>query len=147
MTFIPGYETSTKKMKYLFSIPLLLLLFTTCKKKDDFNPFNPSTPTPDPPAASRPGSIGIIGDTSDIQTTTKGGLVIMGDTSPILIKQNRTTWIVLGIATLLGLIAGAYFFYSKKKRSIATCEPWMRWRGLERSWPSSITRSTPGGMT
>ena len=70
-------------MKYLFSIPLLILLFTGCKKKDDFNPFNPSNPPPDPPAANRAGSIGIIGDTSDIQTTTKGGLVIMGGSTDV----------------------------------------------------------------
>lgn len=70
-------------MKFLLSIPLIILLFTGCKKEDDYNPFNPSNPPPDPPAAGRAGSIGIIGDTSDIQTTTKGGLVIMGGSTDV----------------------------------------------------------------
>lgn len=64
-------------MKFLFSIPLFILLFTGCKKDDNHNPFNPGVPPPEE-QVSRPASIGIIGDTSDIQTTTKGGLVIMG---------------------------------------------------------------------
>ena len=70
-------------MKFLFSIPLIILLFTGCKKEDDFNPFNPSQPPPTPPADTRPSSIGIIGDTADFQTTTKGGLVIMGGGSDV----------------------------------------------------------------
>ncbi len=69
-------------MKYLFSIPLLILLFTSCKKEDDYNPFNPSVPPPSQPAG-RAASLGIIGDTSDIQTTTKGGLVIMGGSTDV----------------------------------------------------------------
>ena len=69
-------------MKFLFSIPLIILLFTGCKKEDDFNPFNPSLPPP-VETVERPASIGILGDTSDIQTTTKGGLVIMGGGSDV----------------------------------------------------------------
>ncbi len=69
-------------MKFLFSIPLIILLFTGCKKKDDYNPFNPSVPTPEQPI-KRVGSIGIIGDTTDVKTTTRGGLVIMGGSSDV----------------------------------------------------------------
>lgn len=69
-------------MKFLFSIPLITLLFTACKKEDDFNPFNPSVPPP-VETVSRPGSIGVIGDTTDVQTTTKGGIVIMGGSTDV----------------------------------------------------------------
>ena len=70
-------------MKFLFSIPLIILLFTGCKKEDNFNPFNPGETPPPTSTDTRPASIGVIGDTSDIQTTTKGGLVIMGGGSDV----------------------------------------------------------------
>lgn len=69
-------------MKFLFFIPLYIFLFTSCKKKDDSNPFNPSVPPPTE-QNNRPGSIGIVGDTSDVQTTTKQGLVIMGGSTDV----------------------------------------------------------------
>ena len=69
-------------MKFLFYIPLIVLLSNGCDKKDDHNPFNPSVPQPEQPAG-RAGSIGIIGDTTDIQATTKAGLVIMGGSTDV----------------------------------------------------------------
>ncbi|MGN6533646.1 MAG: cyanophycinase [Ginsengibacter sp.] len=64
-------------MNFLFSLPLMVLPFTSCKKDDSDNPF--TRPVPPPVVTdSRPGSLGIIGDTSDVQTTTQGGVVIMG---------------------------------------------------------------------
>lgn len=69
-------------MKFLISIPLIILLFISCKKEDDYDPFNPSVPPPEQPVG-RAASIGIIGDTSDVQTTTKGGLVIMGGSTDV----------------------------------------------------------------
>lgn len=69
-------------MKFLFSIPLIILLFTGCKKEDDYNPFNPSVPPPEQPVG-RAASLGIIGDTTDVQTTTKAGLVIMGGSTDV----------------------------------------------------------------
>ncbi len=69
-------------MKFLISIPLIILLFTGCKKEDDFDPFNPSVPPPEQPAG-RAASLGIIGDTTDVQTSTKGGLVIMGGSTDV----------------------------------------------------------------
>lgn len=71
-----------KTMQFLFSIPLILVLFISCKKADDFDPFNPSV-TPPVETVERPGSLGIVGDTSDIQTTTKAGLVIMGGSTDV----------------------------------------------------------------
>lgn len=56
---------------------LLGFLLAGCGKEDDYNPFNPSNPGGDNPVL-RPASIGIIGDTSDVATFTKGGTVIMG---------------------------------------------------------------------
>ena len=70
-------------MKFLLSISLIIVLFTGCKKEDDHNPFNPGVPPPTPPADTRPASLGIIGDTADFQTTTSGGLVIMGGGSDV----------------------------------------------------------------
>lgn len=61
-------------------ILLILMVFLTwgCQKDDDTNPFNPPPPVNPPATETRTASIGIIGDTSDVQTNTTGGLVIMG---------------------------------------------------------------------
>ena len=69
-------------MKFFLSISLSFFLLTACEKPDDHNPFNPSVPPPVNPV-SRPGSLGIVGDTADIQTTTKGGVVIMGGSTDV----------------------------------------------------------------
>lgn len=65
-------------MKYVSSIALLFVIFLGCKKSENADPFNPRVPPPAEPAVTRPSSIGIIGDTTDIQTSSTGGLVIMG---------------------------------------------------------------------
>lgn len=65
-------------MRFSLYIALLsVFLFSGCEKADH-NPFDPSVPSPPDPPAARPGSIGIVGDIADVQTTTQGGLVIMG---------------------------------------------------------------------
>jgi cyanophycinase len=55
----------------------LIYGFSSCGNKELPNPFEPNAPKPTSPSI-RPGSLGILGDTTDVQTTTKGGLVIMG---------------------------------------------------------------------
>lgn len=60
----------------------IVFLIWGCQKDDNTNPFTPPPPV-NPPTNVRPASIGIIGDTSDVQTTTKGGLVIMGGGSDV----------------------------------------------------------------
>jgi len=65
-------------MRHFLSIFLFFFILASCKKTDNPDPFNPRVPPPSGTTVSRPGSIGIIGDTTDVQTTTKGGLVIMG---------------------------------------------------------------------
>ncbi|MEO6681358.1 MAG: cyanophycinase [Ginsengibacter sp.] len=69
-------------MKLLLSIFFSFLLLTGCEKPDNADPFNPSVPGQVKPV-DRPGSLGIIGDTSDIQTNTKAGLVIMGGSTDV----------------------------------------------------------------
>lgn len=65
-------------MKIFFQILLTIVLFTGCKKSyDPNNPFRPDAPHT-LPAAVRTASIGIVGDSADVQTTTKSGMVIMG---------------------------------------------------------------------
>ncbi len=58
---------------------LLLTVFVlaSCEKKEVKNPFDPDVPPPTNPSP-RMASIGIVGDTADVQTVTKTGLVIMG---------------------------------------------------------------------
>lgn len=63
-----------KKTGYLL---FAVLLFISCSKDNTPNPFDPNAPKPKP-VASRAASIGIIGDTTDVKTTTNGGIVIMG---------------------------------------------------------------------
>lgn len=67
------------QLLFAFAISALLI---SCDK-DEHNPFNPGNPPPGPVQAVRPASIGIIGDTSDVQTTTRGGLVIMGGSTDV----------------------------------------------------------------
>lgn len=64
-------------MKRFCSLFIVLALLTGCTKSDSRNPFDPGVPPPTNSVA-RTGSIGIVGDTTDVQTTTKGGIVIMG---------------------------------------------------------------------
>ncbi len=65
-------------MKTFCSILLAWVLFTSCgKSTDPNNPFRPDAPKPTEPEI-RTGSIGIVGDAADVQTTTKSGVVIMG---------------------------------------------------------------------
>jgi cyanophycinase len=59
---------------YLFSL-------TACKKQERYT-FPPPVPQPQP-QTSRPASIGIVGDTADVQTSTKGGVVIMGGSTDV----------------------------------------------------------------
>src|SRR5690606_2817779 len=59
---------------------VLLLAFVVlgaCSKNKTPNPFDPNAPKPTGPV-SRSASIGIIGDTSDVEKATESGLVIMG---------------------------------------------------------------------
>lgn len=54
-----------------------IALICGCGKDEVKNPFDPSAPKPIN-TATRPSSIGIVGDTTDVSATTKAGLVIMG---------------------------------------------------------------------
>ncbi|MCO6497780.1 MAG: cyanophycinase [Chitinophagaceae bacterium] len=66
-------------MKYVLSFLLVVFWATGCMKEDNSNPFNPRGEEPvTPGATTRPASIGIVGDTSDVTKTTRGGIVIMG---------------------------------------------------------------------
>lgn len=61
-------------------IPLLFItgiLLSSCSKSNTPNPFDPNAPKPTTPPV-RTASIGIVGDTADVQTATKNGIVIMG---------------------------------------------------------------------
>lgn len=72
-------------IKRLTTLALIMFFIAGCQKDDNKNPFNPPTP-PDPPTPGtsyRPASIGIVGDTADVKTTTKGGVVIMGGGSDV----------------------------------------------------------------
>lgn len=69
-------------MKKVFCSLFMIALLTGCSKSDSLNPFEPGVPTPTNPVA-RPSSIGVVGDTADVQTTTKGGLVIMGGSTDV----------------------------------------------------------------
>lgn len=64
-------------MKGLVPVLLIAAIAVSCGGKDIPNPFDPNAPKPTAPAP-RSASIGIVGDTTDVQTTTKAGLVIMG---------------------------------------------------------------------
>lgn len=64
-------------MRLSLYVLFFVVLFSGCEKPDH-NPFDPATPPPPDPPAARPASIGILGDPADVQTPTKGGLVIMG---------------------------------------------------------------------
>ena len=64
-------------MKKNFYLLLTIALFTGCSKSDP-NPFDNHKPPSTGGQASRPASIGIVGDSTDVQTTTKSGIVIMG---------------------------------------------------------------------
>ncbi|GAA4778132.1 hypothetical protein GCM10023231_00750 [Olivibacter ginsenosidimutans] len=64
-------------MKRFCALLLAAVFVASCSKNETPNPFDPNAPKPTGPA-SRSASIGIVGDTTDVQTSTKGGLVIMG---------------------------------------------------------------------
>ncbi len=64
-------------MRFFLIILLFSMLLSGCVKQDDFDPFDPSRPNI-PGVITRPGSLGVIGDTADVLTNTIGGLVIMG---------------------------------------------------------------------
>ena len=63
-------------MKYVWIIGVLFVL-VSCGDKELPNPYAPGAPKPIPSVA-RPASLGIVGDTIDVKTTTKAGVVIMG---------------------------------------------------------------------
>lgn len=54
-----------------------IALFTSCRKDNTPNPFDPNAPKPTKPV-ERPASINIVGDTADVTTSTQAGVVIMG---------------------------------------------------------------------
>lgn len=64
-------------MQRLTILFFVIYLLVACGKKDVPNPFDPTTPQPTNPSP-RPASIGIVGDTTDIKTATRSGIVIMG---------------------------------------------------------------------
>lgn len=66
----------------LVGIIALLYGFTSCGNKELPNPFDPNAPKPTSPLA-RPSSLGILGDTTDVKTITKGGVVIMGGSTDV----------------------------------------------------------------
>lgn len=67
----------TTYTKILWPVCLALVLLASCKKDNSRNPFDPNAPKPTKPVA-RPGSLGIVGDSTDVKTSTAAGLVIMG---------------------------------------------------------------------
>ncbi len=64
-------------MKRFCVVLIGMVLLAGCSKSDSLNPFEPGVPPPTS-TVPRPSSIGIVGDTSDVTTTTKSGIVIMG---------------------------------------------------------------------
>lgn len=76
------YQFLSSTMKGLGMLLAIFISLSACKK-DDFDPFNPSLPEPPIEEPARPGSIGIIGDTSDVKTATQGGVVIMGGSTDV----------------------------------------------------------------
>ncbi len=58
------------------------MALVACGKDDRPNPFDPDAPKPTGPDA-RAASLGIVGSTADIQTSTKAGIVIMGGGSDV----------------------------------------------------------------
>lgn len=65
-------------MRYLLPILFVFLTAAGCSKDEPHDPFNPGNPGGPSTPEGRPASIGIIGDTADVQTVTRGGIVIMG---------------------------------------------------------------------
>ncbi len=66
------------KMRIFCTLSIALIVLIGCgKSSDSNNPFRPDAPQPTDPVV-RSASIGIVGDTADVQTTTKSGIVIMG---------------------------------------------------------------------
>lgn len=63
-----------KIFRYLFAATVL---FASCSKNNTPNPFDPNAPKPTKPVA-RPASMGIVGDSTDVKTSTSAGVVIMG---------------------------------------------------------------------
>jgi len=61
---------------------LAFVISVGCKKSDDRNPFRPGAPKPGVPV-SRIASLGIVGDTTDVKTVTKAGVVIMGGSTDV----------------------------------------------------------------
>lgn len=53
-----------------------------CGKSNDHNPYGPNAPKPTLPTV-RTASLGILGDTTDVKTVTKAGIVIMGGSTDV----------------------------------------------------------------
>ncbi len=64
-------------MKIFRIVFVAVVIFASCKKDNTPNPFDPNAPKPTKPVA-RPASMGIVGDSTDVKTTTSAGVVIMG---------------------------------------------------------------------
>lgn len=70
-------------MKKIISAIFVVWVCIGCgKSSDPNNPFRPDAPKPSEPV-TRSASIGIVGDAADVQTQTKGGIVIMGGGSDV----------------------------------------------------------------
>lgn len=71
-------------MNKLYFLFLFVSILLACGKSDNMNPFgpNPTKPTTPTPVV-RAASLGIVGDTTDVKTTTKGGVVIMGGSTDV----------------------------------------------------------------
>ncbi|WP_293313170.1 cyanophycinase [Pedobacter sp. UBA5917] len=67
-------------MKQLFLAVLLMICISSvgCSKSDGLAPVKPSPSGGGTSTPNRPGSIGIIGDTSNVTKTVNGGMVLMG---------------------------------------------------------------------
>lgn len=68
--------------KYFYAALMLILVAGSCGKSAQTNPFDPNAPKPTAPAV-RPASLGILGDTTDVNTATKAGVVIMGGSTDV----------------------------------------------------------------
>ncbi|MEO6819403.1 MAG: cyanophycinase [Ginsengibacter sp.] len=73
-----------KTVKYL-TFGILMIIAVACKKDLPGNPAENGgqQPPAPPPAMSHPGSLGFLGDTTDVSPTVTGGLVLMGGGSDV----------------------------------------------------------------
>ena len=73
-----------RNIKY-YIVLLIFILGIGCSKGLPDNPAEGggSTPPPNPPAIAHPGSLGFLGDTTDVSPTVTGGLVLMGGGSDV----------------------------------------------------------------